>query len=293
MSDERFNRQILAFGREGQEIIGTTKVGIIGVGGMGALVAQMLAHLGTRDFVLVDDDVVEESNLNRLVGATYDDVKEGSPKVEISRRLIKTISNSKAKIELFFSNVRSLDVLKGLSDRAVIFGCVDNDSARLILSEYCAAYGITLIDCASQISLQAGVINDFGGRVIVARPGDFCPLCANQVDVEMARQELESESERQFRRTHGYGLGDVERDPAVISLNGVIASLAVTEFLMLVTALREPNRVLTYKGIRGIVTTTTDAKKADCYICNYVAGKREEANVERYCRIGLPNDLPT
>lgn len=61
---ERHSRQALAFGREGQTRIARTRVAIVGLGGIGSLVAMQLAHLGVRDLVLIDDDLVEASNLN-------------------------------------------------------------------------------------------------------------------------------------------------------------------------------------------------------------------------------------
>ena len=65
--EDRFSRQILAFGEKGQSAIAHTKVGIVGLGGVGSFVAQMLAYLGVNEFLLVDDDIIEESNLNRLI----------------------------------------------------------------------------------------------------------------------------------------------------------------------------------------------------------------------------------
>src|SRR5262249_44306305 len=68
------DRQVRAFGVEGQARIGSTKVAVIGLGGTGSLVTQQLARLGVQRFILVDHDVVETTNLNRLVGAYPDDV---------------------------------------------------------------------------------------------------------------------------------------------------------------------------------------------------------------------------
>ena len=290
-SQDKFSRQILAFGEEGQRRIAAVKAGIVGLGGIGSLVAQMLAYLGVKDFVLVDDDLVEESNLNRLIGASPEDARNKIPKVDIARRVINSI-NPSANTRGICKNLRSEEALDILCQTPeIIFGCVDNDAARLILTELSAAYNKTLIDSGAQIINTAG-FQEFGGQVIVARPGDFCLLCAGQIDLEVARQELESEQEKKYRETLGYGLGKAVPDPAVVSLNSIIAGLAVTEFLMLVTGLREPHRKVTYKGMRGVFRESIDQKRDNCLICKSLAGKREQVDIRRYIRKGLPKDLP-
>src|SRR4030043_2478387 len=92
MSDGRFSRQILAFGEEGQKKLAAAKVGIVGLGGMGSQIAQSLAYLGVEDFLTVDDDIVEESNLNRLVGALPVDGREKRLKEDVTERMIMQIN---------------------------------------------------------------------------------------------------------------------------------------------------------------------------------------------------------
>lgn len=289
--EDKFSRQILAFGREGQKRIAAISTAIVGLGGIGSLLAQMLAYLGVREFVLVDDDIVEESNLNRLIGASRKDAKLKVTKVDIAQRVIKAI-NPEAKVIKVFKNLRSNEAIDALCRMPeIIFGCVDNDGARLILTELASAYTKTLIDSGAEI-IDTKEFQEFGGRVIVARPGDFCLICAGQIDVGVAQQELESAQEKQYRQNLGYGLGKKMADPSVISLNSIIAGLAVTEFIMLVTGLRAPNRRVTYKGMRGVFRESIDEKRSDCFICHSLVGKREKADIKRYIRTGLPKDLP-
>jgi hypothetical protein len=290
--EDRFSRQILAFGKEGQRRIADVKVGIVGLGGVGSFVAQMLVYLGVQEFVLVDDDIVEESNLNRLIGASIEDAKNRTPKVDIAKRVINSI-NPAAKVMQLFKNLRSEEAIDSLCQISeIIFACVDNDSSRLILTEFAAAYNKTLIDSGTEI-INNQEFQEFGGRVIVARPGDFCLLCADQIDLGIAQQELETDQEKTCKQTLGYGLGEKMPDPSVVSLNSIIAGLAVTEFLMLVTGLREPNRRVTYKGMRGVFRESIDKKRNDCVVCNSLVGKREQADIKRYIRRDLPKDLPT
>src|SRR6267143_583442 len=85
--DQRYNRQSF-LGEASERIFATAKVGILGLGGGGSHVVQQLAHLGIRNFVICDPDKVEDTNLNRLVGATRQDVQNATLKVEVARRVI-------------------------------------------------------------------------------------------------------------------------------------------------------------------------------------------------------------
>lgn len=268
------------FGATGQKKIEAQKVGIVGLGGLGSPTAHALALAGVRQFVLVDPDRNEESNLNRQTGAYPEDV--GRLKVDTTGDLIVRI-NPRAQVQLVSKDLRTRDALEALLTCSVIFGCVDRDAPRLVLTELAAAYEIALIDIATEIfPEEKNRPFDFGGRVVVARPGDFCLFCANQIDSERAKAELESPEIRALREKHGYGLGPDLPAPAVVALNGIVANLGVMEFLAMVTGLRDVARKLTYKGMRGVVTSSTDTAKPDCYVCHYLRGQREFANIWRY-----------
>jgi hypothetical protein len=302
MEVNRYARQILAFGEEGQRKIGAAKVGIVGLGGIGSHIAQGLAYLGVRSFVLVDDDRAEDTNLNRLVGAVPVDVVNKTPKVFIAERHIRQIQ-PEAEVLPVDKNLRSREALETLIGCPTIFGCVDHDAPRLVLMELAAAYELVLIDSASEfvrdpLDPEEGRIVEIGGRVVLALPGRFCLDCAGEIDMERAKYELLSQEERETRRAHGYGLGMQAPAPAVVSLNGVVANLALTEFLFMVTGFREPNRYLRYCAYReadplsGKVTIRTDQRRKDCYTCGYLVGKRDEANIFRYAIPNMIDGVP-
>lgn len=281
MEENRYDRQILAFGEGGQERIAAMRVGIVGLGGLGSHIAQGLAYLGVKEYVVVDDDRVEVTNLNRLVGAFPKDVDTGMFKVDVAERMIKMIKPDSI-VTSVMQNLRSQDAIDALVTCPIIFGCVDHDTPRLILMELSAAYEITLIDSATEIILENGCLQEFGGRIVVSRPGDFCLNCAGQIDMEVAKEELETPEIRELRKKHGYGLGEKVKAPAIISLNGVVANIAITEFVCMITGIREPNRQLIYHGERGIVNSRKDKRRDNCYSCGYLKGKTAAANIKRY-----------
>jgi molybdopterin/thiamine biosynthesis adenylyltransferase len=271
----------LAFGVEGQKKIEATHVGIAGLGGLGSQAAIGLAYMGVGSFTLVDDDCADESSLNRMVTTFPADAEAQALKVALAERQIKLI-NPLAKVEVIPKNLRAREAMEALIQCPIIFGCVDGDGARLVLTELAAAYGATLIDSATEIIPEKGGVGDFGGRVVVARAGEFCLDCANEINMETAKQELEPEAVRAVRQAHGYGLGEQDKAASVVSLNGIIANLAVMEFLAMVTGLREVQRYLVYYGMRGIVKARTNPCREDCFICKVLACSRERANIFRY-----------
>ncbi len=284
MSDRRFARQVMMFGEDGQTQIESQTVGIVGLGGLGFQVAPALACLGVRNLGLIDDDTVDDTNLNRMPGAFVSDI--GRPKTEVAREYILRIA-PEAAVTAIPGNLRTREAVEFLLGCSVIFGCVDHDGPRLVLTELAAAYEIPLIDIATEIFPQHDKQPfDFGGRVVIARPGDYCLFCADQIDRELATEELETPDVQALRRRHGYGLGSDIPAPAVISLNGIVANLAVTEFLVMTTGLREPARHLTYQGMRGVVTSRIDERDPACFTCGYVRGQKEKTNIWRYL---LPN----
>lgn len=282
METERYSRQIAAFGSEGQRAIESSRVGIVGLGGLGSHVAQGLAHLGVQEYILVDHDVVDVHSLNRLPGTTPADSAAHTLKVQVAERTIMSVQPS-ARVRLIPRSLRSGEAMRALVECRTIFGCVDNDLARMILTELSSAYEIALIDSATEFLRDGSRLIDVGGRVAVATPGTCCLLCLQALDREEIAAGLESSTGRAIREAHGYGLRrDEGPAPSVISLNGVIAYHAITEFLALTTRFREPNPMVTYHATEVRMTRRILGDRPKCYICDSVMGTRERADVFRY-----------
>ena len=86
-------------GKNSASVLDGTRVAIVGLGGGGSHIAQQLGHLGVGEFVLIDQDVVEDSNLNRLVGATQQDVVRCTSKASVAGRVIVGV-NARARISI-------------------------------------------------------------------------------------------------------------------------------------------------------------------------------------------------
>lgn len=284
MNTERFERQIRLFGKEGQKRIQNSCVTVVGAGGVGSHVIQQLAFLGTSWLTIIDPDVLEKTNLNRLIGVRYDDPIPGMRKVDIAKRLVNSINQS-IKIYTVPKNLRTKEAFSEIKKSDYVFGCMDNDGSRLILNELCSAFEIPYFDLASDI-IKDGHSLVYGGRVFVNFDNNGCLCCYKVISPSDASIELET-PEAQKDREKIYGVSQeylAETGPSVVSIDGVVASLAVTEFMALITRLREPNRLLYYYGHRGVVNINTDEPCPNCYYCKTVRGKRNDANVDRYFR---------
>lgn len=127
---DQFSRSELLIGKDGIEKLGGSKVAIFGIGGVGSFVVEGLVRAGVANFILVDDDKVCLTNLNRQLIATHKTI--GKYKVEVAKERILEI-NPNAKIETHqeFFMPNSKEILDDTVDYVV--DCVDTVTAKIEL----------------------------------------------------------------------------------------------------------------------------------------------------------------
>jgi molybdopterin/thiamine biosynthesis adenylyltransferase len=278
---ERYHRNILLFGAEGQGKLCDTTVAVAGTGGLGSPLIQHLALLGVKRVISIDDDGLDETNRNRLIGAKHDDAI-GSAKVDLMNRMIQEINPEVESIPLQ-RGVVSEEAFNAIRNVDWVFGCFDKDGPRAILNELCATYRKPYIDLASDVP-EPGI---YGGRVCVSVEGNGCLDCLGLLDRKAVRRYLETAEQRE-REDNIYGIdrGALEaKGPSVSPVNGVVASLAATEFMVAVTGLRAPTRLQEYRGWESKVVKITDSPRPDCLFCTGIRGNPAEADVERYLKL--------
>ena len=96
--EEQFSRTELLIGKDGVEKLKKSKVAIFGLGGVGSYVVEALARVGVGNLILVDNDIISETNINRQIIATYKTI--GKPKIQIEKERILEI-NPNAKVKIF------------------------------------------------------------------------------------------------------------------------------------------------------------------------------------------------
>jgi len=284
MISRQYDRNIRFFGKEGQERLAAAKVAVVGVGGLGTHVVQQLALLGIGRLALIDPEELDYTNFNRYIGASYDDPVPGTLKVNIGERLVKQI-NPQIQVTKIPKSLVSREAFDVIIAYDYVFGCVDREGLRLILTELCAAYSKPYLDLASDIILEPPP--QYGGRVCIAWDGHGCLICYGELDIAEAQIDLMN-PEVSRDRENIYGIPREVLDkagPSVVSINGVVASLSVTEFMLLVTGVRnEPRKLLKYRAHRGGVSIVTQEPTPDCYYCTALWGMADTADVHRYLR---------
>ena len=216
----RDQRQATALG--GQVIcrLRASTVVILGVGGAGSQVAEMLAHAGVGRLVLVDADLVEEVNLSRTHGTSPASI--GSKKVDVAMSMIRHIS-PETEVSTVAEAFPSEDSLQALREADAVVACVDGVHPRNELNRFALRYAIPLIDLGTTITPAPFRVD---GHLSLVMPGSHCLRCAGHVSDALLAEISE------VNRRGEYGLG--EGRPQVVSFNGLLASAAVTEVLQLI-----------------------------------------------------------
>lgn len=245
---ERFNRQSLLFGENGQVVLERQKVAIIGLGGAGSLINEQLARLGVGHLVLIDADRVEESNLSRVVGATRfdahtwmtDEARPGwlqrlgkrwsTTKVAVARRVAKAASPD-VVVETVVGNVEDPAVAAALTDCDHIFLAADTHTARHVVNAIAHQYLVPVTQVGAKVTVEpvTGAVTSVFSVSRLITPGNGCLWCNSLVSSSRLTEEAKSDAERARQR---YVDDDDVHAPSVITLNAVAASVAVNEWMI-------------------------------------------------------------
>ncbi len=274
----QFDRQVRAYGEVGQRLLQKIKIGVIGAGGMGSLVVEQIARAGIQDLVLIDADIIEESNLSRIVGSALNDV--GKNKADVVGMHARSLGVRKI-LPLADSAIRQ-EVLLKLRDRDLIFNCVDNDRSRAIINRFSYQYLIPVIDLGTRLDGREGQISAAAGRVSVIGSGITCLRCSHHLNPERIRAESLPAEERSKLAKEGYVIGIDEPVPSVISINTVVAGLGVTAGLNLFVGLTGGTKSdgQIFDATSGTVFTTSAVHEIGCDVCDPELGVKGLGDIQ-------------
>ena len=244
-TDQRFHRQVLMFGPEGQARLRNCRVAVIGLGGVGSLLVEYLARLGVGELLLIDPDRLDVSNLPRVVGANRWDMRwplcaPAAPtwarrlaarlsarKTDIARRLARQ-ANPACKTAVFQANIADDAVANACRDCDFLFLAADSMQARLTVNALVQQYLIPGLQIGSKVVTRG----DDGGELLDAYsvvrwllPGAGCLWCNGLISPERLAWEAKTAEEQHDQR---YGLAIP--NPSVITLNAVGAAHAASRF---------------------------------------------------------------
>lgn len=241
--DEFARRTIQAFGERTYGILKQMRIGVVGCSGTGSIVVEQLARLGTGELILIDPDLVEEKNVNRILHSTLQSAEQKQPKVDLLEQAISRIGLN-TQVVTFQANIyNSMPALQALCKCDLIFGCMDSVDGRYLLNQLATYFLVPYIDMGVKLEADGqGGINKICGSVNFLKPGSSSLLSRKLYtieDVKAAGQFRKNEDEYNELAKNSYIKNINVSNPAVISVNMQIASHAINEFL---------NRLHPFKG---------------------------------------------
>ncbi|MEI9401736.1 ThiF family adenylyltransferase [Mesorhizobium argentiipisi] len=254
-----FDRNVRAFGRDGQLLLSQLRIGVVGVGGTGSIVVEELSRLGVGQILLIDPEIVEETNLNRLIGATGEDV--GQPKVTVAARAASR-ARSSIVAKGVCGSILEEDVGRSLLACAFVFCCTDSHGSRAVLNQLSYQYRLPMIDVGVRIDAKSGVVAAMSTRVQMLAEGLACLNCYPLLDPNAVRRDLMVDPS-----TDPYIVGTFEPQPAVISINAATSSMAVSMFLSAMVGFPGDARHVVGRPIEGIVRPVKSNPNPSCVVC--------------------------
>jgi molybdopterin/thiamine biosynthesis adenylyltransferase len=250
------------------------RIAVVGVGGLGSIIAEHLIHMGFRSVVLIDPDRIEVSNLNRIVGATYTDAISGRLKVDAIRDHLLRI-NPRAEVIACAADVRSDDATGLLATATWILLATDNHTSRQHVQHLALRLFVPIISAGVNISVEDGRVTDMSGEVITIRAGDkLCLRCLGRVDpTRMAFEENRDTAIGDQLVAGGYIVGADVPEPAVKTLNSHIAALAVDVLVNHFTERVDHTPILVFDGTnRPAIYADEDSvvlRQKHCFDCDF------------------------
>jgi len=244
--DEAFaHRHAQAFGRGTTSLLRNLSAAVVGCSGTGSIVIEQLARLGFGRLVLVDPDVVEDKNLNRILNTTAEDARNATPKVEVAARFIRSLELGQIVVPLQ-NHLTNRSVVHQVAACDMVFGCMDGVEGRHLLNRLATFYNLPYFDVGIRLDADGnGGIDKIAGAVHYLQPGSSSLLSRGVYSMARLQAEELKRTDPEAYRIQveaGYVRGVDEDRPAVISVNMLFASLTVNEMLARLHAYRiQPN----------------------------------------------------
>ena len=196
VADERFARHAGLVSARQQTLIDESHAVVVGGGGTGSIAVESLLRLGFGKVTVIDADLVEVSNLNRLQGAGPVDI--GRLKVDVLADLAKRVA-PEASFYGLNAECFNLQARESLESADIILGCVDNPETRWWVNQFAVQYMIPWFDCGVLIHTQPTVRHEVRSTAVLptvtacghCAPVEFYPrkLPARFMDQETFRQQ--------------------------------------------------------------------------------------------------------
>lgn len=276
------DRHARLFGDAGIEVLGRSKIGVIGAGGVGMPTIQWLSMLGVGEIVAIDPGRVKRTNRSRLPGATKFDSREfpfvgfigrylsmvfgkrGTKKIDLARRLAKRTGMG-TRFKGIYELVSSPGAVAELKDCDFIVLAADSDVARLAANRISHQYLIPLVQVGSKVVVSDdGVVEDILSVVRPVLPDRGCLACAEIISAVGVSMEVHLGAEVGIN-----DYGSKQPAPSVAALNAIAASNATMYLQLMLTGLHRGGDVSHYTQypMRNDFTIDKSARSKTCKTC--------------------------
>lgn len=281
-------RTYASWGERVQADLARLRIGVIGAGSVGSMVAESLARIGIEHLILIDFDSVKTHNLDRLLHATPADVRLARSKVEMLRDALRRSSTAQTpRIEVLEHSVVEVAGWRRALDCDVLFSCVDRPWPRAMLNLAAYAHLIPVVDGGILVRVRAddGMLSA-DWKTHVAAPGRRCLECLKQYEPGQVSVERDG-----LLDDPSYIKGLPLDHPLRASANVFPFSMstAAFEILHLISMVAAPNGVsdlgdLTYHAVPGMLRTDDHTCEPGCPFSTQFlgVGDRETAMVGRH-----------
>lgn len=253
-------------------------IAVIGCSGTGSPVIEQLMRLGVGELVIVDDDVIEDRNVNRILNSTLQDAIDGRAKVDVLADAVER-SGLGTKVIRLNNNLWHPETVRAVAQCDIVFGCMDTIDGRFLLNTLATYYMQPYFDIGVRLDAvldgpNKGRIREVCGTLNYLQPGRSSLMSRGSItmkDVAAAGLRRNDPTAHARQVEDGYIAGIAAHRPAVISLNMFAASLAVTEMLARLHPFREdPNSV--YASVIFSLTSVEFITEAEEGICKILDG---------------------
>ena len=174
-------RTVAAWGEEAQIELERVRVGIVGLGSVGSMVAESVARIGMRNITLIDFDEVEPKNLDRLVAAAETDV--GRLKTEVTTERLRTVATAATMdLRVVPERISHPDSYRAALDCDILFSCVDRPHPRHVLNFLAYSHLVPVIDGGILVRHRKGQFRGADWQVQTVAPGRACLRCLGAYD---------------------------------------------------------------------------------------------------------------
>lgn len=254
-------RHAQAFGKGTTDILRQLSIAVVGCSGTGSPVIEQLARFGVGRLVIIDPDIVEEKNLNRIVNSCAIDAKRKKFKTNVLADAVKKMGTGTEIVPLPM-NLYDPEIVKMVAECDMIFGCVDTVDGRHLLNRLSVFYNLPYIDVGVKLIADGkGNAEQICGSVHYLQPDQSSLMSRGlysqeRLYAEALKRKNPTEYNKQVKDK--YIVGVSEDRPAVISVNMQFAAIAVNEFLARLHQFRED-------GNRRFAITRVSLTQAETY----------------------------